>query len=73
MRGDLQQAISELRFAADRARHPKPKRRSRQRTFFVLGAIAAFAFLNPVTGPPLRAKISNLFSGRSEPELDYGA
>ena len=71
MRSDLQDAISELRFAADRARQPKP--RSRHKTFFIVGAIAAFAMLNPVTGPPIRAKLAGLFSGRSQGELDYSA
>jgi len=69
MRSDLQDTLAELRFASERAR--QPQRRSRQKTFFAVGAIAAFALLNPVTGPPLRAKLSGLFSGRSS-DLDYG-
>ncbi len=69
LRGDLQHALSELRFASERAR--QPQKRSRHRTFFIVGAVAAFAFLNPVTGPPLRAKISGLFSSRSSSELDF--
>ena len=70
LRGDLQHALSELRFATERARQPQP--RSRRKTFFAVGALAAFALLNPVTGPPLRAKLSGLFSSRSSSELDFG-
>ena len=69
LRSDVQQTLSELRFATERAR--QPQRPSRQRTFFVVGAIAAFALLNPVSGPALRSKLSGLFSGRSSSSLDY--
>ena len=70
LRNNLQHALSELRFASERARQPPP--RSGHKTFLAVGAIAAFALLNPVTGPPLRAKLSGLFSSRSSSELDFG-
>ena len=68
LRDDLRDALAELRFASQRAR--EPQRRSRLKGLFVFGVIAAFVLLNPFTGPPLRAKLSQIFSGSSG--LDYG-
>ena len=68
LRDDLRDALAELRYASERAR--EPQRRSRQKGFFIIGVLAAFVLLNPFTGPTLRARLSQLFSGSTG--LEYG-
>jgi hypothetical protein len=69
LQGELQEALNELRHASELAR--KPPSRSRGKSLFLFGAVVAFAFLNPITGPTLRDMVSNLVSRRSSGELDY--
>jgi hypothetical protein len=68
--GELQDTVTELRSASERAR--APQRRSRGKLFFVLGVIAAILFLNPMTGPSLRDRLSGLRPGGSTDDFAYG-
>lgn len=68
--GELQEAVGELRVATERVR--TPPRPSRSKRYFLFGVITAILFLNPVTGPTLRERISGLLPGGSTDDFDFG-